>query len=156
MLAKYIILMTTVAVSLPVDQTEQQFSDGACVGDAFISRDAISQTLDGPDFTVDYFRTAAGPIGVYFGCCSQVHDAERAEFAQVDGQSVFRVSDEGVFRGYLIDQVRVFNGKDWHSQYHFFGEGFVDGEEDMDFFRRLSFEEGKIRACGRHALPTQV
>jgi hypothetical protein len=80
-----------------------------------------------------------------------VHDAKRSQFARVERLDVFRTSEGDAFRGYLIETVHRFNTTDWHTQYHFFGEGFADGAEDRTFFERLSGAEGIAHRCGRNA-----
>jgi hypothetical protein len=126
-------------------------SSGVCVGDLFLRADPTAPTTDGPDFTVQHFRTSRGPVGAYVGCCSQVHDAKRSQFTRVERLDVFRASEGDAFEGYLIETVHRINNTDWHTQYHFFGEGFADGAVDRSFFERLSVVEGIAHRCGRNA-----
>ena len=143
--------LVTIAVASFSVACFAQSPSGTCVGDALLTAPESGETTEGPDFSVQYFQTAAGAVGVYTGCCSQVSDAKRKRFTTVDDQDVYRVSDGRKFEGYLIDQVRKFESTEWHTQYHFFGQGFLDIPSDKAFFERLSFAAGKAHGCGSAA-----
>jgi hypothetical protein len=126
----------------------QSVQAGACVGAAWIAAER-AEPYNGPDFTVETFTTAAGPVSVYVGCCSEVSDDKRRLFTRIDGQAVYRTSGDKGFSGYLVATRRRVDGEVFETQLHFFGDGLKGDSRDLAFFRTVHFGRSAFDHCDK-------
>jgi hypothetical protein len=122
---------------------------GICIGPAWVEADHTSAPTEGPDFTVARLTTTKGEVGIYEGCCSQVSSDRKEFFTRIDGQTVYRTSDEDGFSGYLATKRTPFEYGIAEHQAHFFGVGLTGDARDKAFFKRVRFGPYAETKCNK-------
>ena len=126
-----------------------EFAEGVCADPAFVGSGVSDVSRRGPDFLVSDIQTKYGLVSIYQGCCSSVSRDRKTRFAKIDGQQVYRTSDENGFTGYLTTRIVDYEGGEAHHQAHFFGPGLTGDNDDLEFFRTVRLGDYAANRCSQ-------